>query len=67
MHFIGYDMRYVRRFDEIGIVSDSGKYRLAEMSDPSGKYPVYSVIRLRSDFTDDESDSFNYPHTLYVA
>ena len=65
MHFIGYDMRYVRRFDEIGILSDSGKYRLVEMSDPSGKYPVYSVIRLRSDFTDDESNA--YPQTLYVA
>lgn len=67
MYLIGYNMRYVRRFDNIGVLSNSGKYRLVEMEDPSGKYLLYSVIQLESDLPDGEDISYALPRTVYVT
>ncbi|MBQ6595629.1 MAG: hypothetical protein IJH78_08240 [Clostridia bacterium] len=46
MHYAGYDYRIVRTRGEIGIPSYDGKYRLVEMSDPTGIYLLYSVIQV---------------------
>lgn len=44
LHNIGYDLRIVHRFSEIGIPSSDGEYFLVEMSDATGKLLVYSVV-----------------------
>lgn len=64
MHNVGYDYRVVTSNREIGIPSRDGRYRLAEMSDTTGQYLLYSVIQLQST---DEDDLSEYPKTVYVT
>ncbi len=58
LHSVGYDLRIVHRFSEIGIPSSDGEYFLVEMSDATGKLLVYSVVCI---------DNGEYPQILYVT
>ena len=48
-HNMGYDLRIVQRFSDIGIPSSDNEYFLVEMSDATGKLLVYSVIQINND------------------
>ena len=49
LHFAGIDTRIVYSGVDVGKPSPDGQFRLVELSDHTGRYLLYSVIRLGGD------------------
>lgn len=49
LHFAGIDTRIVHSGVDVGKPSPDGQFRLVELSDHTGRYLLYSVIRLGGD------------------